>query len=101
MTHQSSSDADTLALATRKGVREAPQVLDIELALGGHFAHSVIDLRAAPDQPHGLERFGNDVAYGHPWIERGVGILKDKLHVAAELSQLTTLQVRQIDFVTV
>ncbi len=34
-----------------------------------------------------LERFGDDAAHGHPWIERSVGVLKDHLHAAAHATQ--------------
>src|SRR5207237_2169163 len=44
-----------------------------------------------------LERFANDVADGHSWIQRRVGILEDHLHAAAHLAHVLATKPRQLD----
>jgi len=42
------------------------------------------------------QRFGQDLADGHARIERGIGILKDDLRIAAEGAQLVGIKCEQI-----
>src|SRR6266545_2770379 len=44
----------------------------------------------------GLHRFGDGVKYGHPRIERGVGVLENHLEIAPRPPQCVALELRQI-----
>src|SRR4051812_3017857 len=92
---QGAGDADALALPAGELVRVAIDEVgaepdDVEQPLGG----------LAPRLPRPElvddERLGDDVADGHPRIERGVRILEDDLELSADLAQLFAPEPRQL-----
>ena len=46
----------------------------------------------ALQQPMHAQRFHNRIAHRLPWVEGGVGVLKDKLDIAAQRLKLTARQ---------
>src|SRR4051794_17156555 len=92
---QCTGDADALPLPPGELVRVAIDEVgtepdDVEQPLGG-LAPRLSCPELVDDQ-----RLGDDVADGHPRIERGVGILEDDLELPADLAQLLTLEPRQL-----
>ena len=88
-------DGNALALAAGKFVRVAARKTRLEADQLQQF----LDPRAVPRPRHQvmqLERLAQDLADGHPRIERGVGILKDDLRLAAEAAELLGIHRQQI-----
>ncbi len=87
-------DADALALAARELVRVAVDEVGVE---ADHLEQPLdaLPARAAVADPVHDERLADDVADGHPRVERGVRVLKDDLHLAPHLAELFALQLRQ------
>ncbi len=44
-----------------------------------------------------LHGFADQLAQGHAWVERRIRVLKDHLHVAARLLQMSSIEIRYID----
>ena len=80
-------DADALALAAGEFVREAVHVVGLQAdrleQLHDAVFHRLLRRRELVDG----ERLADDRADLQPRIERGVGILEDDLHVAAQRAQ--------------
>ena len=56
------------------------------------FAAARLARRGVADLVH-PQRLGQDLAHGHARIERGVGVLKDDLHVPAQPAQFVLVEV--------
>ena len=83
---QRAGDADALALTTREFVRIAQRMPGRQADL----AQQLVDApaqRRARRQPMQAQRFGQRLADGEARVQRGVGILEDDLHVAAQVAQ--------------
>ena len=88
-------DADALALAAGEFVRIAVEHLAGEPDGLEQRAHFLDLLGPRADAVH-EQRLAHDLAHRHARIERGVGVLEDRLHVAAELEQLRLRRVREV-----
>ncbi len=87
---EGAGDADALPLAAGELVRVAVHVVGLEPDDLQQLPYAVAPaaLGVAVDR----ERLADDVAHGHPWVERGVRVLHDELHPAAQPAQLRLRQ---------
>jgi hypothetical protein len=76
-------DADALALAARQLVRIAAAVLGQEPHLPEQLLHAGGPIRRLLDEAVDGERLAHDLAYGHPRVQRAVGVLEDDLDAPA------------------
>ena len=83
-------DADALALAARELVRVAVDVLGVEADQLEQLLHPGL-LLALVQAVHAQRRADRIVADRVPRVERGVRVLEDHLHVAADGAQLVLL----------
>ena len=92
---QGASDADPLALPAAEGVRVAIHVLGLEADAAEQFGHlgPHVALGLAVD----LQGLADDVEDGHAGIQRGEGVLKDDLHLAAQFLQAGLVQLGHIN----
>src|SRR5713226_4852044 len=96
---QGAGDPDALPLPARELVRISVREVGVEPADLHDLLHALLAL-ALVAQAEILQRLGDDVADGHPGVERGIRVLEDDLHplthlaqlVAAHLGQLTALE---------
>ena len=84
---QGAGDADALALAAAELMGIAVVVIVAQTDLVQQFHHPVA-LGFALGELVDLQALADDVADPHARVERGVGILKDDLHLAPGLAQL-------------
>src|SRR6185437_1540474 len=88
---QGASNTDALTLSTGELVRIATERGFIETNRAHHFNGCAVEfarsraLAVCVDQ----QRLGNNFFYAHARVERGKGILKDDLHIAAQAAKLT------------
>ncbi len=94
--HQGPSNADALSLSTGKGVRKTSQVLDVQLALACDLPYPFIDFQSTLTEVHRLERLGDNIAHRHARIQRGVRVLKNKLHMTPEAREIATTEVHHV-----
>src|SRR5450756_999492 len=80
---QGAGDADTLALPARELVRVALRVLGAEPDGLEQLEDALLALGLGADIVD-LERLADDVAHAHARVQRGVRVLEDDLHVAAQ-----------------
>src|SRR5450759_4409172 len=80
---QGAGDADTLALPARELVRVALGVLGAEPDGLEQLEDALLALGLGADVVD-LERLADDVAHAHARVQRGVRVLEDDLHVAAQ-----------------
>src|SRR6266545_416634 len=87
--------SDALALAAGELVRVAVDEVRVE---ADDFEQPLraSPPRAAVTDPVDGERLGDDVADGHPWVQGGVRVLKDDLHLPPHLPQLRARHLRQV-----
>ena len=76
-------------------MRIAPRVLGQQADDGQKLAGALLALGLGVQAVHG-HRLDQDLAHGHARIERGVGVLEDDLHVAAQLAQRLLVEVRDL-----
>ena len=74
-------EADPLALAAAELVRIAPGGLGAEADALEQLDHDLVALLAA--EAVDLQALADELAHGHPRVERADGVLEDDLHVAA------------------
>src|SRR5215203_2295706 len=79
---------DPLPLATRELVRVAVVVLGIQADHLEKLLHPPLALAGVTAYVVGLQRLGDDVAYGHAGVQARVGILEDDLHVPPHAEHL-------------
>ena len=89
------SNGDALALAAGEFVRVAAGKARLETNQTQQFLDAFATARGR-HQVMQRQRFGQDLADGHARIERGIGILKDDLRIAAEGAQLVGIKCEQI-----
>jgi hypothetical protein len=58
-------------------------MLEIQAAFGGNLADPFVGFLPRGGELHHFQRLGDDVANGHSWAERGVGVLEDELAALA------------------
>src|SRR4029079_19413941 len=85
-------DADPLALAAGELVRIAPHVLRVQADRLEQLRAALLELAPRLRQAVDHQRFADDRAYGHAWIQRRVGILENDLHLAADRAQRLRVQ---------
>lgn len=81
---EGAGDVDALTLASGEFVRKARKGGIVEADLGEQIAEARAVTRFVVDG----EGLGEDLADGHAGVERGVGVLKDDLHAAAEGAEM-------------
>ena len=84
-------DADTLALPAGELVGEQVHLVGAQADLLEERAAAFAALVFRSDV-HALHRFSHDGAGPHPRVERGIGVLKDHLHLVARAAQRLALQ---------
>ena len=77
-------------------MRIAPHVIGIEADRFEQFDNAVLEGLPGSREPVDHERLADDRADCHARVERGVGILKDDLHIAAERAQFAAGQRRRV-----
>ena len=94
---QGPRDGDPLSLSTRELVRVAAHVDRVEAALLQQPHRAVASALLVPVEPvdgHGLREH---VSHGHARVERGVGVLEDDLHPAAQLAERERVRLAHVD----
>ena len=81
---QGARNANALALAAGKLMRIAARVILLHAHAAQRLDHALKALRARADAMH-QQALANALAHRHARVQRGVRILKDNLHVAAQL----------------
>ena len=92
---QRARDADPLPLAAGELVRKPVGVLRAE----PDGPQQLLDAQAsvlAAVQAVDAQRLGDDLAHGHPRVQRGVGVLEDDLDLAADGTHLLAAVVRDV-----
>ena len=84
---QSARDTDSLALSAAELMGITVVVIFSQTDLIEQFYDSIA-LGLAFGELMNLESFTHDVAHAHARVERGVGILKDDLHLPPRVAQL-------------
>ena len=64
-------------------MRVAVGMVGVETHLIQHLQHNLLAFTAVA-QAVNFQAFGNRFAHGNARVERGIGVLKDDLHVAAQ-----------------
>ena len=93
---QGAGDADALALPARELVRVALGVLGVEADRLEQLGDALLALGLGADVVD-LERLADDVADAHARVERGVRVLEDDLHVAAQRVHLAARRLHDVD----
>ena len=97
---QRTGNADTLPLAAGELVREPVQEVGREAAvvhdLEDHLLHTGVLLL---DHVVRLHTLADDLADAHARVQRGIRVLEDELHVAAQTAHLVVLQSCKVDAV--
>ncbi len=88
-------DTDALALAAGELVRIAVEVFRVQPDSGHQVLHLGLDTPGRLDPLH-LEGSRDDRADGVPGVQRGVGVLEDHLHLAAERHHLLAREIRDV-----
>src|SRR5258708_21594637 len=91
MRSQGSGDANPLPLVAGEAVRVAAYVLRSEADTSEQIGDSVAQL-IAPGDVIDEQWLADDLQQGHSWIQRGVRVLEDHLHVRPQTSQLFAVQ---------
>ena len=93
---QRARDANALALP-------AAELMRVTLVVGrikSDRAEQIADARpprsGAVGQPVDVNRLADDLAHGHAWVERAVGVLENHLELAATGAQRFTAQLRDV-----
>ena len=92
---QRAGNADALALSTRKLVRVVLHLVGPQADLREELCHALLLFLARCQAMH-AERFADDVARGHPRIERGEGVLEYDLHRAPDRPQRTLAEMGDV-----
>src|SRR5262245_37970059 len=87
---------DALALPARELMWVTVDEVRVQSNQRQQLLHSVAHLFGALTQAMYPDRLADDVADGHAWIERGVWILKDHLHLATHPAHVFALQLGQV-----
>ncbi len=93
---QRARDADALALPAAEGIRVAVHVLRLEAHCFEQFPDLRLEFRAL-DQSVDTQWLADDVHDGHPWVERGEGVLKNDLHLAPQRLHFLRGQFQDVD----
>ncbi len=88
-------DADALALAAGKLVRITVGVIRLQPDQTQQFLNAIVYAFAAGEVMY-LERLADDVADGHARVERRKRILKDDLHLSAQMAQLRARAIQDV-----
>src|SRR5699024_5257180 len=87
---QRTGDPDALALPAGELEGEAVEMIRVEPDQLDQFADPGVPLRSGQESSVDLEWLPQQLAHGPTRVERGVRILQDDLHPAAQLSQITS-----------
>ena len=86
--HQRAGDTDTLPLPARELVRIPPGMLRRQADTLEHGKNLIVHILAGLADVVRLERLGDDIMHRHAGVQRGVRVLEDHLHLAADGLQL-------------
>jgi hypothetical protein len=90
--HECPCDTDALLLTTREFMGVASCVRLAETYSGEDFKHPRLALFASKVAFVDVERLSDDTANAHPGIKRGIGRLKDHLHVAHDITTICCIK---------
>ena len=85
-----------LPLATRKSMRKATQMLEIQAAERGDFTDPLVSFLARTGDLHHFQRLGDNIAHRHPRGQRGIGAREDQLRALAVIGKLHLVEIGQV-----
>ena len=80
LNNEGAGNSDALALTAAEGMWIAAEMFQAQLAASGDFTDPFIHLRALGYAAR-HQRFGDDIAHRHPWVQRRVRVLEYHLRM--------------------